>query len=296
MKNDTNLWARRLGLAALGLTMTLAACSDSAVAPELGGMNDFSVRPMSDMTTSTGENVLKWAEAFAETRTVTQKVGTWGGLLTIDGLITLTVPPGAVDETTELSMTTYAGEDVAFEFGPHGTQFNQPVSIWLDLCAVTGIGTVTPASSMQSINVVGSATSGKTDKSAGTSGSWKKDGRTDAVDGYQPDQDAPAPEAPQTGGSDADVPEDSGTEATEPEAGNTSSVCDGNWWEIWEWGNHSSSDKEDAPMLNVGDLVAVYFTDAGPMIETLDIIDVELVLNRYLKFDTDHFSGYALAW
>ena len=55
----------------------------------------------------------------------------WGGKLSV-GADKLTVPEGALDGPTELSMTIHTGEcSIGFEFGPHGTVFNVPVQLEL---------------------------------------------------------------------------------------------------------------------------------------------------------------------
>ncbi|MDH3225045.1 MAG: hypothetical protein OEO23_15095 [Gemmatimonadota bacterium] len=234
MNSKISIANRVLGPTALILTLVTAACQDSPVAPDLApDALAFDGGP-SNMTTTSGETVLTWDEALQETVTVSAKIGRWGGMLSMDGILTLTVPYDALDRTTELSMTAFAGEDVAFEFGPHGTQFNRPVSIWLDLCAI------------------GAFRNDSSDPKKSTKRNKKNDS---------------------TGSTDS-----------------TAEACDSPWWEGSGW------TMEDAPVLDLGGLVAVYFTEAGPEVETLEIIDVSLEFNRYLRFRTDHFSGYALAW
>lgn len=234
MNMKISITNRVLGLTALALTLVTAACQDSPVAPDLASDGFAFDGGPSHMTTSSGETVLVWDEALQETVTVSAKIGRWGGMLSINEILTLTVPYGALAQTTELTMTAFAGEDVAFEFGPHGTQFDRPVSIWLDLCAIGNF--------RESTN--GSKKTTRRNK--------KKDSTSSST--------------------------------------TTSEACDTAWWEDTGW------TMEDAPVLDVGGLVAVYFTEAGPEVETLEILSVSLEFNRYLRFETDHFSGYALAW
>ena len=235
MKTMTKITKRGLGTAALALSLVTAACDDSFTGPDLGGTEAVAFQgPSSNLTTSTGESVLTWSEPLTETVTVTERVGKRGGKLAIEGLIYLEVPSGALSEFTELTMTAFSGEDVAFKFGPHGTHFNTPVSIWVDLCAIEGFRTTT----LSGEGDQGDSTSTK--KGKGKSSTPKAD--------------------------DCQL-----------------------WWEDLQ-------DDESGPSLDVDGLVSVYFTNTGPVVETLDIIDVELQLGRYLVFKTDHFSGYALAW
>ena len=259
MKNHT-----RIGRAALAFAFaaTAAACGDTAVGPDLGmdlGLNGGA--EAGNLETTTGETVLKWAEALQEDMTVTRKIGRWGGILGIDGLVTLTVPPFALNEATELSMTSFAGEDVAFEFGPHGTHFDRPVLIWLDLCRVAGFDTSSVTGAVAAPTTTSKWSWSHTDWTMFGSGA---SGSTDTKTGDE-------------GGSE------------EAETAVPAGPCSGNWWESGSFGDGEQR-------LEIGGMVAVYFTESGPEVETLDIMDVELVFNRYLKFDTDHFSGYALAW
>ncbi|MGI9625323.1 MAG: hypothetical protein ACR2QM_00690 [Longimicrobiales bacterium] len=218
MKTLTQIMKRGLGVVVLTLSLVTAACDDAVTGPDLGSTEAVAFQgPSNNLTTSTGENVLTWSQPLTETVTVTERIGKRGGKLGIEGLIYLEVPKGALSKRTELSMTALAGEDVAFKFGPHGTHFNKPVSIWVDLCAIEGFRTATGKSSAQD---------------TGDCELWWKDLQGD----------------------------------------------------------------ETGPQLDVDGLVSVYFTNSGPVVETLDIIDVELQMGRYLVFKTDHFSGYALAW
>ncbi|MGI9625537.1 MAG: hypothetical protein ACR2QM_01765 [Longimicrobiales bacterium] len=47
----------------------------------------------------------------------------------------------------------------------------------------------------------------------------------------------------------------------------------------------------------LGSLTAVYYADQdGELIEVIETFPIYLVDGEYLEFETDHFSGYALAW
>jgi len=49
-------------------------------------------------------------------------------------------PVGSVSVTTCVTVTAYHGGDVVYEFGPHGTQFNVPISLYQDLHATNAAG------------------------------------------------------------------------------------------------------------------------------------------------------------
>jgi hypothetical protein len=55
-----------------------------------------------------------------------------GGVVT-NGHVTLEFPPFALGEDTEISIEMLDDEAVIFELGPHGLQFNRPVTMIVDL-------------------------------------------------------------------------------------------------------------------------------------------------------------------
>jgi hypothetical protein len=59
--------------------------------------------------------------------TVSKVIGPKGGNLSVPGGLQLIVPPGAVDSDVMFTATTIAGTAVAYDFGPHGITFKQPV-------------------------------------------------------------------------------------------------------------------------------------------------------------------------
>lgn len=65
--------------------------------------------------------------------TVTRDIGQSGGKITIgEAGLTLTFAPGAVQQTTAITVTAYAGKFVSYGFGPHGIHFSAPVTIEQD--------------------------------------------------------------------------------------------------------------------------------------------------------------------
>jgi hypothetical protein len=55
-----------------------------------------------------------------------------GGTIT-NGRITLSFPAGALDQDTEITMEALGDGTLGAEFGPHGTVFNKPVVMSMDL-------------------------------------------------------------------------------------------------------------------------------------------------------------------
>ena len=62
-----------------------------------------------------------------------------GGVIS-SGLITLTFPPNALSEDTEITIEMMRDGSLGVELGPHGIQFNQPVTLEMDLIGTTGEG------------------------------------------------------------------------------------------------------------------------------------------------------------
>ena len=118
MRKVTFAWFA--GVAAMA---SLAACADtaanapSAPPPSLEVVNPAQVAPVLTRTTPLQENI-----------TVSQRLGPQGGTITIPRAgFRLHVPKGAVRGKVTFTVTALAGDLVAYEFGPHGTEFAQPI-------------------------------------------------------------------------------------------------------------------------------------------------------------------------
>ncbi|MGI9625536.1 MAG: hypothetical protein ACR2QM_01760 [Longimicrobiales bacterium] len=159
------------------------------------------------LETSKGQTALRWASPRKMEAKAAGKVGVSGGEVRLDG-ISLTVPKGALDETTEITIMSRAGEDVAFEFGPHGLEFNVPVQVRIDLSALENRNDIMRSAKMA----------------------------------------------------------------------------------------YYSGLSKDASRIKIGSVSAVYHANkGGEIIEVLQTFDVFVIDGKYLEFETDHFSGYALA-
>ncbi|MEO7216570.1 MAG: hypothetical protein ABI026_00055 [Gemmatimonadaceae bacterium] len=70
--------------------------------------------------------------------TVSRVIGYSGGSIAIpEAGMTITFSRGALRSNTMISVTADAGHAISYEFGPHGTQFNAPVTIQQDMSMTT---------------------------------------------------------------------------------------------------------------------------------------------------------------
>ena len=94
--------------------------------------------------------VVQRKEALAHPITVTQMIGASGGTIAIDQAgLTITFARGALRGATQITVTADSGKAVSYEFGPHGTQFNAPVTIQQDMSLTTLADKPGSASSIQ---------------------------------------------------------------------------------------------------------------------------------------------------
>lgn len=78
--------------------------------------------------------VLQRKERLEEPVTVRKTIDASGGTIAVPGTgLTVHVPQGAVLSSTEFTVTALAGRAVAYEFGPHGMEFAQPLQFVQDL-------------------------------------------------------------------------------------------------------------------------------------------------------------------
>ena len=128
----TRITRRVAAVAALAIT---AGCSDSPTEPE--AFEEWPVDP------SVSAVALSRSGALAEPITVTADIGSAGGTIELAATgLTVVIPSGALDETLTISVTATAGDVLAYEFGPHGTQFRKPIRMVqrLDLTTWGAIG------------------------------------------------------------------------------------------------------------------------------------------------------------
>ncbi len=78
--------------------------------------------------------VMQWTTLVPNDITRTQVCGSRGCTIEISSLgFELKIPRHALSMDTEITATALAGEEVNFEFEPHGTQFNRSVNVSVDV-------------------------------------------------------------------------------------------------------------------------------------------------------------------
>lgn len=126
---------RAVAFALLGM---IVACGD--LGPASPGLTDHvALGAAFDLEFKDGRLALTWLKPLEEELSITQTLTAWGGTLELETAgLRLRVPPFALSEEVELTMSARAGEDVAFDFRPHGTSFRSPVWVSIDLTKVRG--------------------------------------------------------------------------------------------------------------------------------------------------------------
>jgi hypothetical protein len=67
-------------------------------------------------------------------------IGAFGGTLALPGAgLTVVVPPFAVTSPTKITVTAVAGNQVAYQFDPHGTQFLVPLVVTQSLIGTSAL-------------------------------------------------------------------------------------------------------------------------------------------------------------
>jgi hypothetical protein len=118
-----------------------AAPGASASLNLLGGVLKLSGTAINTITTAVSNllfPVVQRKQGLAHSITVTKMIGASGGSLSIDDAgFSITFAPGAVQSNTLITVTADSGRAISYEFGPHGTQFQAPVTIQQDMSMTT---------------------------------------------------------------------------------------------------------------------------------------------------------------
>ena len=126
---------------------TLAACSTDTAGVTAPAASGALAGSESGALDAAIDSVLEVASSLTRATALTRKVplsGTLaaaavitperGGVLELhDAGLTVTVPPSAVSAPMVIWVSARPGKLVAYEFGPHGTQFNVPIRVKQDL-------------------------------------------------------------------------------------------------------------------------------------------------------------------
>jgi hypothetical protein len=125
----------------LGAFVFLAGCSDLPTAPELdpvtpqsGLLGDLvgvaleTVDGVVETVVGVLSPVLTRTEPLSRDEVVSEYIGHWGGTIRLPRAgLTVTVPRGALNGTTRITVRAPAGDLLGYEFAPHGLQFERPV-------------------------------------------------------------------------------------------------------------------------------------------------------------------------
>ena len=138
--------ARKLSAFALCIALFLVGCADLPTAPEpetvevvepsqglvgsLVGVLGATLGTVTDAVVGVLSPVLTREEPLDRDEVVSQWIGRWGGVIRLPRAgLTVTVPPGALDGWTRITVRAPAGDLYGYEFSPHGLQFERPVTL-----------------------------------------------------------------------------------------------------------------------------------------------------------------------
>lgn len=130
-------------LAALVVASAAVACADSAAPTATPQLSPSSVHPLMARIKATDSTMALTNTSFSDTSLVLKRlvalpndivasavIGPNGGEIKIDAAgAKIDFPAGALSAPTLITMTAYAGLNVAYDFQPHGITFAQPVKI-----------------------------------------------------------------------------------------------------------------------------------------------------------------------
>jgi hypothetical protein len=127
----------------LGAFVFLAGCSDLPTAPQVepvtpqnGLIGDLlgvvvgTVDGVVETLVGVLSPVLTRDEPLTRDEVVSAYIGPWGGTIRLPRAgLTVTVPRGALDRYTRITVKAPAGDLMAYEFQPHGIRFERPVIV-----------------------------------------------------------------------------------------------------------------------------------------------------------------------
>ena len=120
-------------IGAVAAALAISSCSDSA-APRATGDHDAA----SLIAGPTTMNVVTRNTPLATAVSASAEIGVLGGQISLPSVgLTVTFPALALTSTTTITVTAVAGNQVAYEFEPHGLQFNAPVVLTQSLAGTS---------------------------------------------------------------------------------------------------------------------------------------------------------------
>lgn len=132
----------------IGLSVGVAGCADLPTSPIDDGVQSTIQAPFFERAPAPGFDVLKRPIPLENDVTVEAVIGEQGGWIRLDQAgISVFFPKGALMSKTQVSLTAFAGDRVAFEFAPHGLTFSRPIELRIDAQATNAAGRIatTPA-------------------------------------------------------------------------------------------------------------------------------------------------------
>jgi hypothetical protein len=126
----------------VGAFLFAIGCSDLPTAPEievapshglLGGLVGVlggTVDTVLDVVVGVLSPVLNRSEPLRRDEVVSATIGRNGGTIRLPNAgLTVTIPRGALNANTRITVTAPAGDLMGYEFAPHGLQFERPVTL-----------------------------------------------------------------------------------------------------------------------------------------------------------------------
>jgi len=115
------------------LALAISSCSDSGTTTPAGN-----VGPTRLISGPTRVDVVTRDTPLATALSASATIGVFGGQISLPGAgITVVVPAFAVTAPTTITVTAVAGNQVAYEFEPHGTRFLAPLVVTQSLAGTS---------------------------------------------------------------------------------------------------------------------------------------------------------------
>ncbi|HET9425185.1 MAG TPA: hypothetical protein VFO55_07440 [Gemmatimonadaceae bacterium] len=123
-------------LALLALMAVAAGCDKTVTAPSAPGAGAHKAILSSPVSVS----VVTRNTALATAQSASAVIGLLGGRLTLPGAgLTVVIPPFALTSPTRITVTAVAGNQLAYEFAPHGIRFLAPLVVTQSLLGTSAL-------------------------------------------------------------------------------------------------------------------------------------------------------------
>jgi hypothetical protein len=116
---------------------SLAGCSDSKSVTSPAAPTGPTASTLL-LASPASVNVVTRDVPLAASQSASALVGIWGGRITLSNAgLSVFIPPFALTRPTWITITAVAGNQVAYEFEPHGIQFNVPLTATQNLAGTS---------------------------------------------------------------------------------------------------------------------------------------------------------------